>query len=38
MRKYVEPEPHFLKAGPEENLEDYYQKSSRKKHNNPYNR
>jgi len=27
MRKYVEPEPHLLKVGPEESLEDYYQKT-----------
>jgi len=38
MRKYVEPEPTFGKWGPEESIEDYHQKTSKKKHNKPYNR
>lgn len=38
MRKYVEPEPTFGKWGPEESIEDYHQKASKKKHNKPYNR
>lgn len=37
MRKYVEPEPHFLKAEPEESIEDYHQKTRKKKHNRPWN-